>query len=255
MAMLEINSLTKAFGGLRAVNNVSFEVEKGQIVSLIGPNGAGKTTIFSMISGLVQPTSGAVRFQGENITGMQSYKVADRGLVTTFQKTKIFPTLSVEDAIMVGTHCRNNTSPVDILLRTPCFYSERKKCIDRVEEVLEYTKLTEKRHYMCTGLSYGEQRILEIAVAMGACPDMLLLDEPAAGLNHSESDVLMGMIYGLRDAGMTILLIEHDMQLVMRISDRVVVLNFGELIAAGTPEEVTKNETVIEAYLGSGGDA
>jgi len=254
MAMLEVNSLCKQFGGLKAVKNVSFEVEKGQIVSLIGPNGAGKTTIFSMVSGLVQPTSGSVRFQGEDITGMQAFKVAARGLVTTFQKTKIFPTLSVEEAIMVGTHCRNNSSPIDILLRTSCFYSEQKKSIERVEEVLEYTGLKEKRHYMCTGLSYGEQRILEIAVAMGSCPDLLLLDEPAAGLNHSESDGLMSMIYGLRDSGVTILLIEHDMQLVMRISDQVVVVNFGERIACGTPEEVTKNETVIEAYLGSGGD-
>ena len=254
MALLEVKNLTKVFGGLKAVNGVSFEVEKGQIVSLIGPNGAGKTTTFSMVTGLVQPTEGSVFFNGEEITGMQAYKVAQRGLVTTFQKTKVFPTLTVEEAIMVGTHSTHKTSAVDILLRTGNFYRELEKAQKKVEDVLAYTGLQEKRNYMCTSLSYGEQRILEIAVAMAASPTLLLLDEPAAGLNHTESDNLMQMIYGLRDAGMTILLIEHDMHLVMRISDKVVVINFGERIAFGTPQEVTSNEAVIEAYLGSGGD-
>lgn len=254
MALLEVKNLTKEFGGLKAVKDVSFCVEEGQIVSLIGPNGAGKTTTFSMVTGLVQPTAGRVLFNGEDITGMQAYQVADRGLVTTFQKTKVFPTLTVGEAVMVGTHSKHDTSPLDILLRSRKFYSEREKAEQKVEEVLAYTGLESKRDYMCTSLSYGEQRILEIAVAMAAGPKLLLLDEPAAGLNHTESDNLLHMIYGLRDAGMTILLIEHDMHLVMRISDKVVVINFGERIAFGTPQEVTSNEDVIEAYLGAGGD-
>ena len=152
------------------------------------------------------------------------------------------------------SHSKHDTSPLDILLRSRKFYSEREKAERKVEEVLAYTGLESKRDYMCTSLSYGEQRILEIAVAMAASPKLLLLDEPAAGLNHTESDNLLHMIYGLRDAGMTILLIEHDMHLVMRISDKVVVINFGERIAFGTPQEVTSNEDVIEAYLGAGGD-
>ncbi len=254
MALLEVKNLTKEFGGLKAVKDVSFEVEEGQIVSLIGPNGAGKTTTFSMVTGLVEPTAGTVCFAGEDITGMQAYKVAAKGLVTTFQKTKVFPTLTVEEAVMVGTHSKCRTSTWDILLHNKKYHSEQKKAQQKVEEVLTYTGLTEKRNYMCTSLSYGEQRILEIAVAMAASPKLLLLDEPAAGLNHTESDSLMQMIYGLRDAGMTILLIEHDMHLVMQISDKVVVINFGERIAFGTPQEVTQNQAVIEAYLGTGGE-
>lgn len=252
MALLEITGLTKVFGGLTAVKDVSFQVEKGQIVSLIGPNGAGKTTTFSMVTGLVTPTSGKVIFDGQDVTGWPAYKVAAFGLVTTFQKTKVFPTLTVEEAVMVGTHSKINTSTLDIILRTKHFFSEQEKAEQKVAEILKYTGLYEKRKYLCTGLSYGEQRILEIAVALAAEPKLLLLDEPAAGLNHTESDNLMKMIHGLVRSGITVLLIEHDMNLVMRISDMVAVINFGQRIAFGTPEEVSNNQAVIEAYLGTG---
>ena len=254
MALLEVRGLTKVFGGLTAVKDVSFDVEKREIVSLIGPNGAGKTTIFSMITGLVKPTRGKVKFDNMDITGWEAYKVANFGLVTTFQKTKVFPTLTVEEAVMVGTHSKHKTSLLDILLRNKKFYSELEQSKKKVAEILEYTRLTDRKKFMCTELSYGEQRVLEIAVAMAAEPKLLLLDEPTAGLNHTESKNLMNMIYGLRDSDVTILLIEHDMNLVMKISDRVVVLNFGEKLCFGTPREVSSNEKVIEAYIGSGED-
>lgn len=251
MALLEVKGLTKIFGGLTAVKDVSFDVEKGEIVSLIGPNGAGKTTIFSMITGFVKPTHGRITFDSMDITSWEAYKRANLGIVTTFQKTKVFPTLTVEEAVMVGTHSKHRTSLLDILLRNKKFYSELEQSKQKVIEILEYTRLIDKKNFMCSGLSYGEQRVLEIAVAMAAEPKLILLDEPAVGLNHTESNNLMNMIYGLRDSGMTILLIEHDMNLVMKISDHVMVLNFGKKIYFGTPQEVSCNERVIEAYLGS----
>ena len=252
MPLLEVRSLTKTFGGLTAVNDVSFDVKKGEIVSIIGPNGAGKTTIFSMISGLVKPTQGKITFDNMDITEWETYKIAKNGLITTFQKTKIFPTLTVEEAVMVGTHCKHKVSPIDILLRNKKYHFELKQSKNKVKDILEYTKLIEKKNYLCNELSYGEQRVLEIAVAMAAEPKLLLLDEPAAGLNYAESKSLMNTIYGLRNSGITILLIEHDMNIEMKISDRVLVLNYGEKLCFGTPQDVANNEKVIEAYLGSG---
>lgn len=254
MALLEVRGLTKVFDGLTAVKDVSFDVEKGEIVSIIGPNGAGKTTTFSMITGFVKPTRGKIVFERKDITGWEAYKVANFGLVTTFQKTKVFPTLTVEEAVMVGTHCKHKTTPFDILLRNKKYYSELEKSKKKVAEILEYTKLDDKKSFTCTELSYGEQRVLEIAVAMAAEPKLLLLDEPVAGLNNTESESIMNMICGIRDSGVTILLIEHDMNVVMKISDHVVVLNFGEKLCFGTPQEVSSNDKVIEAYLGSGED-
>lgn len=254
MSLLEVRGLTKVFGGLTAVKDVSFDVKKGEIVSLIGPNGAGKTTLFSMVTGLEKPTYGKVTFNNTDITGWEAYKVANLGLVTTFQKTKVFSSLTVEEAVLVGTHSKHKTTTLDIILRNKKFYSELERSKNKVTGILEYTKLSDKKDFMCAELSYGEQRVLEIAVAMAAEPRLLLLDEPVAGLNHTESKELMNMINDLRHSGVTILLIEHDMDLVMKISDRIVALNFGENICFGTPQEVSSNVRVIEAYLGSGED-
>lgn len=250
MALLEVRGLTKVFGGLTAVKNVSFDVEKGEIVSLIGPNGAGKTTTVSLITGLVRSTKGKVIFDGTDITGWDAYKISKYGLITTFQKTNVFPTITIEDAVMVGTHSKDKTTLFDILIRNKKYYAQLERCKRKVEEILEYTGLIEKKNILCMELSYGEQRILEIGIAMAAEPKLLILDEPATGLNQTESNNLMKMIYGLRDSGVTVLLIEHNMDLVMRISDRIVVLNFGEEVCFGTPQEVLCNKKVIEAYLG-----
>lgn len=251
MALLKIRDLTKTFGGITAVKDVSFDVEEGEIVSLIGPNGAGKTTIFSMITGFTKPTRGKIIFDNIDITRWETYKVANFGIVTAFQKTKVFPTLTVKEAIMIGTHTKHKTSLPDIFLRNKIFYTELDKSKKKVGEILKYTGLTDKRDFMCTELSYGEQRILEIATAMAAEPKLLLLDEPAVGLNQTESKNLMNMIYGIRDLGVTILLIEHDMNFVMNISDHAVVLDFGEKICYGTPREVSCDKKVVAAYLGS----
>lgn len=250
MALLEVKCLTKAFGGLIAVKDVSFDVEKGEIVSLIGPNGSGKTTLFSMVTGFVKPTHGKIIFDDTDITNWEAYKIAKFGIVTTFQKTKVFPTLTVEEAVMIGTHSKHNTSPIDILFRNKKFYSELEQSKKKVSSILKNTGLIDKKTYMCSDLSYGEQRILEIAVAMAAEPKLLLLDEPAVGLNHTESENLKNMICKFRDSGITILLIEHDMNLVMKISDRVLALNFGERLCFCTPQEVSSNKIVIESYLG-----
>ncbi len=254
MSLLEVKNLTKKFGGLTAVNDVSFYIDQGSIVSLIGPNGAGKTTTFSMLTGLVPATSGQVLLDKKQISGLPAHKISALGVVTTFQKTKVFPELTVEEAVLIGTHSNVQTNLLDVVLHTKKYKHQEAQARQKVLEVLDYTNLLEKKDFLCTSLSYGEQRILEIAVAMAAQPKLLLLDEPAAGLNGAESQQLMNMIYGLRENGVTILLIEHDMHLVMHISDYVVVLNFGEKIAHGTPAEITSNPTVIEAYLGSGGD-
>jgi len=254
MNILEVRNITKRFGGLTAVNDVSFDIEKGKIVSLIGPNGAGKSTTFSILTGLACPTSGTIIFQGENIVGLPPYEISSKGIVTTFQKTKVFTTLTVEEATLIGTHDRVNTTVKDILLHNKKFFSEEQKAREKIKEVLQYTNLYEKRKLKCADLSYGEQRILEIAVAMAASPVLLLLDEPATGLNNKESKDMINMIYGLRDYGMTILLIEHDMSLVMKISEYVFVMNFGQIIAQGTTDEITSNQKVIDAYLGAEGE-
>ena len=250
MNLLQIENLTKRFGGLCAVNDVSFGVKKNEIVSLIGPNGAGKTTTFSMLTGIQPPTSGKVVFNGEDVTKYPPYQIARKGMITTFQKTKVFPSITVLEAAMIGTHIIANTGVLNILTRNKKFYCEEGELRKNVVETLKYFSLDKKLDWLCKNLSHGEQRVLGVAVAMISNPSMLLLDEPVAGLNPQESKWMMGLIHGLRDRGTTILLIEHDMSMVMSISDRIVVLNFGNKIAEGTPSAISKNEQVLSAYLG-----
>lgn len=252
MSLLQVEGLTKRFGGLVAVNDLSFSVEEKEIVSLIGPNGAGKTTTFNMITNFIPPDSGRITFAGRDITRSDPHAIAALGLVRTFQKTNIFPLVSVQDNVRMGCNNITHCSMLDIILNGRRFREEERKVNEKVAEILEYFKMTASKDYLAKNLSYGQKRILEIAIAMAADPKVLMLDEPVAGLNPMESREVMHTISRIRSTGLTVLLVEHDMSVVMNISDKVVVINFGRKIGEGTPTEVCANEEVSAAYLGGG---
>jgi branched-chain amino acid transport system ATP-binding protein len=242
--------LTVSFGGLTAVNGLTFEIRKGEILSLIGPNGAGKTTTFNSITGYIKTSAGSIYFCGENITGLRPFQIAARGLVRTFQHTSIFPDVTVSECIMMGANKIAETRLFQILFGSPASQKKEKAIEGLVEQILAFTGLGEKKDVIAKNLAYGEQRLLEIAVAMAAKPKLLICDEPVSGMNPEESRSTMELIRTLRKQGITILLVEHDMSVVMDISDRIVVLNYGKKITEGSPKEVCENEEVIEAYLG-----
>lgn len=250
-ALLELKGMTIHFGGLIAVDNFDFQLEKGQVVALIGPNGAGKSTVFNVISGIYPPTAGRVFFNGEDITNMKPYRIKTRGIARTFQNIHLFKKLSVLDNVKIGCHCRGRAGVFGALTRLPGVKNEEKAILEKSLEVLEIVGLANKQEETANNLAYGEQRRLEIARALAAEPLLLLLDEPAAGMNPNEKKNLMEMLKRIRAMGITIMLVEHDMKFVMSISDRVDVLNYGQKIASGTPEEVQNNPLVITAYLGS----
>lgn len=247
---LKVSNLTQRFGGLVALDNVSMEVSFGEIVGVIGPNGAGKTTLFNVITGVYQPTSGEIFLNGKKINGLKPHVITRLGFARTFQNIRLFKKMTVLENVQVGMCCRSKTNLFDMIFQTKKKRVEFANHIKRAEEILEIMGLADKKYDMPGGLPYGEQRRLEIGRAMATDSKILLLDEPAAGMNEQETNELLQTVKKLRDMGYTIILIEHDMKFVMNICDRIYVLNHGELIATGTPSEIKGNALVIEAYLG-----
>ena len=253
--VLEVNHATMQFGGLVAVNDLCMSIGDREIVALIGPNGAGKTTAFNMITGVYRPTSGVISLNGQNIAGLKPNRIAEKGIARTFQNIRLFSALSVTDNVDIAQHVRLKSGWVAATLRAPRYRREMDAVAQRTDELLEYMGLSDVRGETAGALPYGKQRKLEIARALATQPSLLLLDEPAAGMNPSEAEELKQLIRGIRDRfHMAILLIEHHMDVVMGISDRIYVLNYGTLIASGSAREIQNNEAVISAYLGVSDD-
>ena len=250
MALLKVNNLTKKFGGLTAVDNVSLEVNEGEIVSIIGPNGAGKTTLFNMLTGVYTVSEGEIIFDSKPIHNLPPQQIVKAGLARTFQNIRLFGDMRVIENVLVGMHINTKYNAADIIFRTSKFRQEEARKHQKAIDILKSIGLFAKMHDYASNLPYGDQRRLEIARAISTEAKILLLDEPAAGMNPQESQELLEFIRTLRNKGYTIVLIEHDMNVVMNISDRIYVLDYGKKIAEGLPDEIARNKRVIEAYLG-----
>jgi len=248
--VLKLEDVTIKFGGLTAVNNVSLEIPEGSIFGLIGPNGAGKTTLFNLISGVYKPTSGKIYFQEKEIEGTTPYKVNELGIARTYQNINLFKKMTTLENVMVGCHTKSNAGIFDAVFKTRRQREEERAIVEKSMKILEFMGLKDKAYYKASNLSYGEQRRLEISRAMASEPKLILLDEPAAGMNANEKLELNDTIQKMNKLGITVLLVEHDMKVVMNICDTVCVLNYGKRLCVGEPDYVQNNEEVIEAYLG-----
>jgi len=250
MSFFSVKKLSKHFGGLKANNQIDLEVEKGEIRGVIGPNGAGKTTFFNVVSGFYTPTSGSVEFKGQVISGLHSSKIAKLGAVRTFQRAALFPDFTVLENVVIARHLNADSSIMNAIFK----HKNKAEAgnIERSKEIIEFLGLSDEQDNLAVNLSHGHQRVLGVAMALATDPELLMLDEPVAGMNSGEKAVMVGLIKKIRDNwGITVLLVEHDMKTVMGLCDKITVLDFGEKLAEGFPDEIINNEKVIEAYLGA----